>query len=65
MTVHYDDERVEIALNISYMMDVLNIMSSDELIIGLNDPGKPLILKEKNGREGGVHIIMPLLNVDV
>ncbi|MGC6403823.1 MAG: DNA polymerase III subunit beta [Candidatus Comchoanobacterales bacterium] len=65
MTIHYNDERIEIALNIAYMMDVLNIMTSESLVIQLSDSGKPLVLKEKDGQEGGVHIIMPLLSVDV
>lgn len=49
----------DITLNSRYLLDALNVASSDEVTFGFNGKLEPSVLKEK-GSDDYLHVIMPL-----
>ena len=54
-----EGEGLEIAFNIKYLIDVLNVVEEERVIIESNGAGNPGVLRPE-GREDFVHVIMPM-----
>ncbi|MGB9707177.1 MAG: DNA polymerase III subunit beta [Microgenomates group bacterium] len=54
-----EGEEIKIAFNLKFLLDLLNHLSSDEIIIEFLRPDSPAVFKEKNN-PNFLHIIMPI-----
>ena len=54
-----DGEAGQIALNVRFLMDVLNVMDTPQVALETKTPGSPGVIKPV-GEEGHVHVIMPM-----
>jgi DNA polymerase-3 subunit beta len=54
-----DGEAGQIALNVRFLMDVLNVMGTSQVALETKTPGSPGVLKPV-GEEGHIHVIMPM-----
>ncbi|MFC1884612.1 DNA polymerase III subunit beta, partial [Thermodesulfobacteriota bacterium] len=59
MKIEYQGERIEAGFNPRYFIDTLQVMESDEVILGFIDNTKPCILKG-DADEGFLGLIMPM-----
>ena len=57
--VKYSGEKIEIAFNPRYFMDVVSTMASDDIIIRLNDEATPCML-EGDKDPNFLSVIMPM-----
>jgi len=49
-----------IGYNIHYILDVLRVIETDEVVVRINDVAHPIALKEYNGDDKVVYVIMPV-----
>ncbi len=57
--VSYGEEKIDIAFNPDYLVDGLNMMDSKKIILSIEDPLKPILVKpEKN--ENMLYLLMPV-----
>lgn len=54
-----EGEKIEIAFNIKYLIDVLNVINEDRVTIESNGAANPGVIRPE-GREDFVHVIMPM-----
>jgi DNA polymerase-3 subunit beta len=59
IAVDYAGDNMTIALNARYILDALNVMTSDSVVIKLNEPLSPVLLME-DGREDYKYVVMPM-----
>ena len=59
-TCEGDGEGMQIGFNDRYMKDALKAASSDELLLCLNTPSSPCIIKAADGSENFVYMILPV-----
>ncbi|MBT4804492.1 MAG: DNA polymerase III subunit beta [Legionellales bacterium] len=60
--VDYDGDEIAMAFNISYLLDVVNVLSSTDIDFVLSDPQKCVLLKEygDGGCEDAIYVVMPM-----
>jgi DNA polymerase-3 subunit beta len=57
--VSYGEERIEIAFNPEFLMDGINIMDEKNIILSIEEPLKPILIKsEKN--KNLIYLLMPI-----
>jgi DNA polymerase-3 subunit beta len=59
ISVEYKDEKLSLGFNARYIIDVLAAMISDKVILKLQDPLSPVLMKE-DGNEDYKCVIMPM-----
>ena len=59
LAVAYGDERLEIGFNVNYLIDVLNVLSGNEVKITLADSNSSALLEESEDGDS-VYVIMPM-----
>ncbi len=59
VAVDYKGDAVSLGFNARYILDVLNAMTSDRVILELQDPLSPVLVKE-DGSEDYMCVIMPM-----
>lgn len=57
--VSYSGSRVEIGFNVSYLIDVLSVLTSEEVRFLLSD-GSRSVLVQDPGREDALYVVMPM-----
>jgi len=57
----YKGEKINICLNVRYLMDLLKNINSKKVIIEFDSPNKPIIIKEENN-EQYLSLILPIRN---
>lgn len=59
VTVEYQGESLEIGFNVSYLLDVMSVLSSDKVKISLSDSNSSALLEE--AEEGdSMYVVMPM-----
>ncbi|MBT4884961.1 MAG: DNA polymerase III subunit beta [Legionellales bacterium] len=60
--VEYDGEEISMAFNISYLLDVVNVLSATDIDFVLSDPQKCVLLKEygDGGCKDALYVVMPM-----
>ena len=59
VSVDYQGDSLEIGFNVSYLLDVLAVLSSDTVKLSLSDPNSSALLEE--GEDGdSVYVVMPM-----
>ena len=59
LTVEYAGEPITLAFNARYILDALNVMTSDGITIKLNEPLSPTLIME-NGKDDYQYVVMPM-----
>jgi len=59
VTVEYDGTKLSLGFNAKYMLDVLNAMTSEKVVLELQDPLSPVLMRE-DGNEDYKCVIMPM-----
>jgi DNA polymerase-3 subunit beta len=59
ISVDYKDEKLSLGFNARYIIDVLGAMMSEKVILKLQDPLSPVLIKEE-GNEDYQCVIMPM-----
>lgn len=59
VTVNYPGESIEIGFNVSYLLDVLSVISGDAVKFTLSDSNKSILIEETEGGDS-VYVVMPM-----
>ena len=57
--VEYKGDTISLGFNARYVLDVLNAMTSDKVVIEMQDPLSPVLMKE-DGNDDYQCVIMPM-----
>jgi DNA polymerase-3 subunit beta len=57
--VEYDGDGLEIGFNVSYLLDVLGVLSGEQIKISLSDPNSSALLEESESGDS-VYVVMPM-----
>ena len=55
----YDDENLVVGFNVTYLLDVLNVLSYPEVVIFLNDANSSALIQQP-GAEACRYVVMPM-----
>ena len=55
----YEGEPLEIGFNVSYLLDVLGVLSGDQIKLSLTDPNSSALLEESEEGDS-VYVVMPM-----
>ena len=60
--IDYNGPDITIAFNISYLLDVVNVLSTEEIDFVLSDPQKCVLLKEygEGNNQNSLYVVMPM-----
>ena len=59
VTVEYGGEGLEIGFNVSYLIDVLNVVGEDRIQMTLSDSSSSALLEEPGGGDA-LYVVMPM-----
>ena len=59
LQVDYDGGSLEIGFNVSYLLDVLGVMTTDQVRITLSDSSSSALLQEA-GNDDSSYVVMPM-----
>ncbi len=59
MPVTYSGDGLEIGFNVSYLLDVLGVLSGEEIKLSLSDPNSSALLEESDGGDS-LYVVMPM-----
>ena len=59
VSVQYSGEPLEIGFNVSYLLDVLGVLSGEKVKLSLSDPNSSALLEESDAGDS-VYVVMPM-----
>ena len=59
MQVDYKGDGLEIGFNVSYLLDVLSVLSGEQVKLSLADPNSSALL-EKSDTDDSLYVVMPM-----
>jgi DNA polymerase-3 subunit beta len=59
VSVDYDGDGLEIGFNVSYLLDVLSVVSSEQVKLSLSDPNSSALLQEPENGDS-LYVVMPM-----
>jgi len=60
LPVKYDGEPVEIGFNVSYLLDVLNVVDTQTIKTTLNDSNSSALMEEITDNPDSLYVVMPM-----
>jgi DNA polymerase III subunit beta len=60
VAVEYQGESLEIGFNVSYLLDVLGVLSGEKIKLSLSDPNSSALLEESEDGGDSVYVVMPM-----
>jgi DNA polymerase III subunit beta len=60
LMVDYHDENLDIGVNVTYLIDVLNAIASEEVQLHFSDSNSSLLIEEQTDQGVCVYVIMPM-----
>lgn len=60
VAVSYSGEGLEIGFNVSYLLDVLNVLRGKEIRLTLSDSNSSALIEDPSGDSQGVYVVMPM-----
>ncbi|MCB1678117.1 MAG: DNA polymerase III subunit beta [Halioglobus sp.] len=60
VSVEYEGEALEIGFNVSYLLDVLGVLSGEKIRLSLADPASSALLEESEEAGDSVYVVMPM-----
>jgi DNA polymerase III subunit beta len=59
VSIDYDGDGLEIGFNVSYLLDVLGVLSGEQIKLSLSDPNSSALLEESESSDS-VYVVMPM-----
>lgn len=59
VAVTYSGDELEVGFNVSYLLDVLNVLDGDSIRVSLADPNSSALLEEVDGGDS-LYVVMPM-----
>jgi DNA polymerase-3 subunit beta len=59
LEVNYDETEIEIGFNVTYIIDVLNVLSSEEVQVKLKDSNSSCIISDVSD-PSSLYVVMPM-----
>ncbi len=59
LTVDYSGSNIDIGFNVGYLLDVLGVLETDQVVIGLNDANSSALITGED-EEGDRYVVMPM-----
>ena len=59
LTVEYEDAEMEIGFNVTYLIDVLNVLECEKVLVKLKDANSSCIISDNN-ESNSVYVVMPM-----
>ena len=59
VSVEYSGDSLEIGFNVSYLLDVLGVLSGEQVRLSLSDPNSSALLEEMEGGDS-LYVVMPM-----
>jgi DNA polymerase-3 subunit beta len=59
LAVEFNGDQLEIGFNVSYLLDVLNVLDSEQVRLSVSDTNNSALI-EAPGREDSVYVVMPM-----
>jgi len=59
IALEYRGDSLEMGFNVSYLIEVLSVLSSEKVKITLSDPGSSALIEEAQGNDA-VYVVMPM-----
>ncbi|HAN29783.1 MAG TPA: DNA polymerase III subunit beta, partial [Haliea salexigens] len=59
VSVDYQGDSVEIGFNVSYLLDVLGVLSGEQVKLSLSDPNSSALLEESEDGDS-LYVVMPM-----
>ena len=59
VSVDYSGDSLEIGFNVSYLLDVLRVLSGDQVRMSLSDPNSSALLEEMESGDS-LYVVMPM-----
>ena len=60
VSVCYSGETLEIGFNVSYLLDVLNVLKSTEIRFTLADSNSSALVEDASGKSKAIYVVMPM-----
>ncbi len=60
ISLTYEDSAIEIGFNVSYLLDVLSVLSGDAVKMTLSDPNSSALLEENSDIGDSTYVVMPM-----
>ena len=57
--MQYSGDSLEIGFNVSYLLDVLGVLSGDKIKLSLADPNSSALLEESDD-DDSLYVVMPM-----
>lgn len=59
VSVEYQGDSLEMGFNVSYLLDVLGVLSGEQIKMSLADPGSSALLEESEAGDS-LYVVMPM-----
>lgn len=59
VAVNYDGDSLEVGFNVSYLLDVLGVLSGEQIKLSLSDPNSSALLEESDA-DDSLYVVMPM-----
>ena len=59
VSVNYQGDTVEMGFNVSYLIEVLGVLGSDEVNITLSDSASSALIQDGNADNNALYVVMP------
>ena len=60
MEIEYEGEAFEIVFNVNYLLDILNVCQTDEILFLLRDSNSSILIEEAGADEKAFFVVMPM-----
>ena len=60
VSVNYQGDTVEMGFNVSYLIEVLGVLGSDEVNITLSDSASSALIQDGNADNNALYVVMPM-----
>ena len=58
--VEYQGDSLEVGFNVSYLLDVLGVLSGEQIKLSLSDPNSSALLEESDDNGDSLYVVMPM-----
>jgi DNA polymerase-3 subunit beta len=60
VAVDYQGDTLEVGFNVSYLLDVLGVLSGEQVKLSLSDPNSSALLEESDAGGDSLYVVMPM-----
>lgn len=60
IAIDYQKENIDIGFNVNYLIDILNILKSENVTLNLSDSNSSMLIEEHGNKTDSVFVVMPM-----